>query len=98
MDELILFQMQPEDKSTPENAEERLFRGHWYEDTNEDTDEDTDEDNTGLRTSEDFGDEHLDCTTQTRKGSRDARTNLDHEIERLIYKNGLVFDGKADLQ
>ncbi|XP_029684184.1 leukemia inhibitory factor receptor isoform X3 [Takifugu rubripes] len=94
VDELILYQMQPEGKSTTENAEERLFRGHWYEDK----DEDTDDDNTGLRTSEDYGDEHLDCTAQTRKGSRDARTDLDHEIERLIYKNGLVFDGKADLQ
>ncbi|XP_056894938.1 LOW QUALITY PROTEIN: uncharacterized protein LOC130529063 [Takifugu flavidus] len=94
VDELILYQMQPEGKSTTENAEERLFRGHWYEDK----DEDTDDDNAGLRTSEDYGDEHLDCTAQTTKGSRDARTDLDHEIERLIYKNGLVFDGKADLQ
>lgn len=94
MDELILYQMQPEGKSTTENAEEGLFRGHWYEDE----DEDTDDDNTSLRTSEDYGDEHLDCTAQTRKGPRDARTDLDHEIERLIYKNGLVFDGKADIQ
>lgn len=87
VDDLILYQLQPESKLTPEDSEETQFRGGWYADMEEDTDKDS----AHSRTSEDYEDEHLNSTDQElRNPGEGGRTDLDNEIAMLIYKNRLV--------
>lgn len=93
VDELILYQLQPEDKSTTEDAEQTPDRDDCYGDM----DEDTEDSSTRSRMSVDYGDERSDSTAGTLKSSREAgRTGVENEIAMLIYKNGLVFDAKTD--
>lgn len=93
VDELILFQLQPEGKSTTEDAEETPGRDDCYGDM----DQDTEDSSTRSRMSVDYRDDRSDSTAGTLKSSREAGgTDVENEIAMLIYKNGLVFDAKTD--
>lgn len=93
VDELTLYELQQENRLTPEGAEETLVGGEY-----EDMDEDTKEDSAESKVWEHYGDEGLNSTEQTLKKSRSEtrKTELANEIAMLIYRNGLVFDVKTD--
>lgn len=93
VDELTLYELQQENRLTPDGAEETLVRSEY-----EDMDEDMKEDSADARVWEHYGDEGLNSTEQALKKSRSEtrKTELANEIAMLIYRNGLVFDVKTD--
>uniref|UniRef100_A0A673ASD4 Fibronectin type-III domain-containing protein n=1 Tax=Sphaeramia orbicularis TaxID=375764 RepID=A0A673ASD4_9TELE len=97
--ELTLFQLHPDSKPVPEDAEEStVLRGGW----DNGSDEDQEGESRDRRTSEGDGDECLSSDSTERTLTRSKQTamadleRVENDIAMLIYKNGLVFDVKAD--
>lgn len=95
--ELTLHQLDPEGKSVSEEAEDAtVLRGEW----DDETDEDEERESSDL---EGCSDECLSpgSTDEAQRSSKEGQTadleQVDNELAMLIYKNGLVFDMKADL-
>lgn len=97
--ELTLHQIHPEGKSVPEDSEETILRGGEWDDG---TDEDTENERSDSRMSGGINDECL-CPGSTdlelrssREGEMTDLEQVENEIAKLIYRNGLVFDVKTD--
>ncbi|XP_068591019.1 leukemia inhibitory factor receptor [Cebidichthys violaceus] len=92
----LTLHQHPEDKSVPEDAKETtVLTGEWDEGTDENLDDRVDS-----RMSEGTSDECPGSTDEALRSSREGEMTdleqVDNEIAMLIYRNGLVFDVKAD--
>lgn len=95
--ELMVLQ-HPGEKSDRDNAEETIDLGEEWETG---IDKDVEGDGEGLKNAQEISREDPGCTDQLLRRSTEGEITdleqLDNEIAMLIYKNGLVFDVKADL-
>lgn len=94
MNELMVQQPHPEDKLDPEDLQETTgLRGDGDTDKDEDT-----VDRSESRLSEDPDDDSSTDPDEARarKTEESDLERVDNEIAMLIYRNGLVFDTKAD--
>lgn len=90
--ELTLYQLHPEGKSLPEDAEETTV-WKWDDVTDEDVENETGDSRMSDRTSDECL--ILGSTEQALRSSREDTEQVD-EITMLIYRKGLVFDMKTD--